>query len=80
MSTFPSDIEIAQNATMSHIKDIAKKISISEDDLEFYGKYKAKLPLHLQQENPKGKLILVLKYISFKVIIGIISGFKRNLF
>lgn len=59
MSTFPSDIEIAQNATMSHIKDIAKKINISEDDLEFYGKYKAKLPLHLQQENPKGKLILV---------------------
>ena len=59
MSTFPSDIEIAQNAIMSHIKDIAKKISISEDDLEFYGKYKAKLPLHLQQENPKGKLILV---------------------
>ncbi|WP_288982757.1 formate--tetrahydrofolate ligase [uncultured Flavobacterium sp.] len=59
MSTFPSDIEIAQNAMMSHIKDIAKKINISEDDLEFYGKYKAKLPLHLQQENPKGKLILV---------------------
>ena len=59
MSTFPSDIEIAQNATMSHIKDIANKINISEDDLEFYGKYKAKLPLHLQQENPKGKLILV---------------------
>ncbi len=59
MSTFPSDIEIAQNAIMSHIKDIAKKINISEDDLEFYGKYKAKLPLHLQQENPKGKLILV---------------------
>lgn len=59
MSTFPSDIEIAQNATMSHIKDIAKKINISEDDLEYYGKYKAKLPLHLQQESPKGKLILV---------------------
>ena len=59
MSTFPSDIEIAQNAIMSHIKDIAKKINISEDDLEFYGKYKAKLPLHLQKENPKGKLILV---------------------
>ena len=59
MSNFPSDIEIAQNATMSHIKDIAKKINISEDDLEYYGKYKAKLPLHLQQENPKGKLILV---------------------
>ena len=59
MSNFPSDIEIAQNATMSHIKEIAKKINIEEDDLEYYGKYKAKLPLHLQQENPKGKLILV---------------------
>jgi len=59
MATFPSDIEIAQNATMSHIKEIAKKINISEEDLEYYGKYKAKLPLYLQQENPKGKLILV---------------------
>ena len=59
MSNFPSDIEIAQNATMSHIKEIAKKINIEEDDLEYYGKYKAKLPLHLQQDNPKGKLILV---------------------
>ena len=59
MSTFPSDIEIAQNATMSHIKEIANKINISNDDLEYYGKYKAKLPLHLQHENPKGKLILV---------------------
>lgn len=59
MSTFPSDIEIAQNATMFHIREIAKKINIQEDDLEYYGKYKAKLPLYLQHENPKGKLILV---------------------
>jgi formate--tetrahydrofolate ligase len=59
MATFPSDIEIAQSATMCHIKEIAKKINISEEDLEYYGKYKAKLPLYLQQENPKGKLILV---------------------
>ncbi len=59
MAIFPSDIEIAQNANMSHIKEIAKKINISEEDLEYYGKYKAKLPLYLQQENPKGKLILV---------------------
>lgn len=59
MATFPSDIEIAQNATMLHIKEIAKKINIDEDDLEYYGKYKAKLPLELQQEHPKGKLILV---------------------
>ncbi|MFD2907495.1 formate--tetrahydrofolate ligase [Flavobacterium ardleyense] len=59
MATFPSDIEIAQNATMLNIKEIAKKINIDEDDLEFYGKYKAKLPLKLHQEHPKGKLILV---------------------
>jgi len=59
MPKFPSDIEIAQNATMSHIKEIANKINISNDDLEYYGKYKAKLPLHLQHQNPKGKLILV---------------------
>lgn len=59
MSTFPSDIEIAQSATMQHIRVIAEKINIKEDDLEYYGKYKAKLPLSLQSENPKGKLILV---------------------
>ncbi len=59
MSQFPSDIEIAQSATMQHIRVIAEKINIQEDDLEYYGKYKAKLPLELQSENPKGKLILV---------------------
>ncbi|MBL7886033.1 MAG: formate--tetrahydrofolate ligase [Flavobacterium sp.] len=59
MPNFPSDIEIAQSATLTHIKEIAQKINISNDDLEYYGKYKAKLPLHLQSENPKGKLILV---------------------
>ncbi len=59
MATFPSDIEIAQNAKIQHIKHIAEKLNITEDDLEYYGKYKAKLPLHLQKEKPKGKLILV---------------------
>lgn len=59
MPNFPSDIEIAQSATLIHIKEIAQKINISNDDLEYYGKYKAKLPLHLQSEHPKGKLILV---------------------
>lgn len=42
-----SDIEIAQNKKLKHIKEIAKKISVKEDDLEMYGKYKAKLPLSL---------------------------------
>jgi len=42
-----SDIEIAQAASMQHVKNIASKLAISEDDLELYGKYKAKLPLSL---------------------------------
>jgi len=47
MSTFPSDLAIAQAAKICHIKEIAAKLGISNDDLEYYGKYKAKLPLHL---------------------------------
>jgi formate--tetrahydrofolate ligase len=51
MSTkIQSDIEIAQAATLQHIKNIAAKINIDEDDLELYGKYKAKLPLSLIDE------------------------------
>lgn len=42
-----SDIEIAQEKKIAHIKLIAKKLNIEEDDLEMYGKYKAKLPLKL---------------------------------
>ncbi|MEZ4910126.1 MAG: formate--tetrahydrofolate ligase [Saprospiraceae bacterium] len=59
MNPFPSDIEIAQAAKIRPIKEIAAKLGIDEDQLEYYGKYKAKLPLTLQKENPKGKLILV---------------------
>ena len=56
-----SDLDIAQKAEISHIKHIASKIDIHEDDLEYYGKYKAKLPLHLidEQKIKKSKLILV---------------------
>ncbi len=56
-----SDIEIAQAAKMQHIKEIAAKLKLEEDDLELYGKYKAKLPLHLIDENKikNNKLILV---------------------
>ena len=42
-----SDIEIAQNAKMKHIRDVAASIGIAEDDLEFYGKYKAKIASEL---------------------------------
>jgi len=47
---FLSDIEIAQANSMEHIKDIASKLNIAEDDLEMYGKYKAKLPIRLIDE------------------------------
>ncbi|MBP3326426.1 MAG: formate--tetrahydrofolate ligase [Coprococcus sp.] len=57
-----TDIEIAQQAEMKNIKEVAKKLDISEDDLDLYGKYKAKLSDELiasVQNNPNGKLILV---------------------
>ena len=57
-----SDIEIAQNAKMKHIRDVAASIGIAEDDLEFYGKYKAKIASELWgkvKDNENGKLILV---------------------
>ena len=57
-----SDIEIAQNAKMKHIRDVAASIGIAEDDLEFYGKYKAKIASELWEkvkDNENGKLILV---------------------
>ncbi len=57
-----SDIEIAQKVKKEHIKDIAEKIGIEEDDLEFYGKYKAKLSNSLikkLENNPNGKLVLI---------------------
>ena len=46
-----SDIEIAQAVKMTHINKIASQLSINEDDLELYGKYKAKLPLTLIDES-----------------------------
>jgi formate--tetrahydrofolate ligase len=57
-----SDIEIARNADMLPIKKIAEGLQISEDELEYYGRYKAKLPLSLLAKRagvPDGKLILV---------------------
>ncbi len=59
---YKTDIEIAQEAELFHIKDVAASIGIEEDDLELYGKYKAKLSSEYQEkikENKDGKLILV---------------------
>ena len=56
-----TDLEIAQNATLLPVKEIAKKLNINEDDIDPYGKYKAKLPLHLidAQKIKNSKLVLV---------------------
>ena len=57
-----SDIEIAQEAQMVHIREVAAKLDIPEDDLELYGKYKAKLSDELIRrvsDRKDGKLILV---------------------
>ena len=57
-----SDIQIAQEATMQPIKEVAASIGIAEDDIELYGKYKAKISDELIEQsknNPDGKLILV---------------------
>ena len=58
-----SDIEIAQGTPMLPIKEVAKNYGIREDDLEFYGKYKAKITDDLWKEikdRPDGKLVLVI--------------------
>ena len=59
---FKSDIEIAQEAQPQHIRDIAAKIGLAEDDLEYYGKYKAKIDYNLLnkpgKDGKKAKLIL----------------------
>jgi len=58
---FKSDIEIAQEAKLEHIKDVAAKIGLTEDDLEYYGKYKAKIDYNLLErykDKKDAKLIL----------------------
>ena len=57
-----SDIEIAQEAELKPIKEVASSLGLEEDDLELYGKYKAKLSdecMKKASDNPDGKLILV---------------------
>ncbi|MGN0484085.1 MAG: formate--tetrahydrofolate ligase [Lachnospiraceae bacterium] len=57
-----TDIQIAQEAEMVHIREVAAKLDINEDELELYGKYKAKLSdelLDRVKDNPNGKLVLV---------------------
>ncbi|MBT3284204.1 formate--tetrahydrofolate ligase [Candidatus Bathyarchaeota archaeon] len=58
----PPDIEIAQSANMKHISEIAESLGLNGDDIELYGKYKAKILPHVLKERegrPDGKLIVV---------------------
>ena len=57
---FLSDIEIAQANNMKPIKEVANKLTIAEDDLEVYGKFKAKLPIRLIDERKVAKSNLIL--------------------
>ncbi len=57
-----TDIEIAQNCKMMHIGEIAKKLNLTEDDIEYYGKYKAKISTEVYdklKDKKDGKLVLV---------------------
>lgn len=62
MGEIKSDIEIAQAAEPKHIEAIAAKVGIPKEELEFYGKYKAKVPISYYEKikgRPNGKLVLV---------------------
>jgi formate--tetrahydrofolate ligase len=58
---FKSDIEIAQEAKMKDIREVAKKLNLTEDDVEMYGKYKGKIDYNVlnKTESKDGKIILV---------------------
>lgn len=62
MANIPSDIEIAQAAKMKPVMELARALGIEEDEVELYGKYKAKISLDVYRrlkDKPDGKLILV---------------------
>ena len=80
-----SDIEIAQEAKMRHIREIAESAGLCEDEIEYYGKYKAKIPLTVAERSQKdGKLILVTAITptpagegKTTTTIGLADGLKR---
>ena len=57
--SIPSDIAIAQAATLKPITEVAATIGLAPDDLDQYGRYKAKVPLEVTTRPAKGKLVLV---------------------
>jgi formate--tetrahydrofolate ligase len=59
VTAVPSDIEIAQRTKMRPIEDVAAELGLERDELDFYGKYKAKIPLDVAQRPTRGRLVLV---------------------
>ncbi len=59
MTKVPADIEIAQAAKLRPIVDVASELGLSADDIDAYGKYKAKIPIELTQRPARGRLVLV---------------------
>src|ERR687886_1380006 len=59
MPPVPSDIEIAQHARMRPIVDVAAELGLAPDDIDLYGRYKAKLPIDVAQRPARGRLVLV---------------------
>jgi formate--tetrahydrofolate ligase len=55
----PSDIEIAQRVKMRPIEDVAAELGLERDELDLYGKYKAKIPLEVAQRPIRGRLVVV---------------------
>ena len=59
ISVVPSDIEIAQRVKMRPIEDVAAELGLERDELDLYGKYKAKIPLDVAQRPIRGRLVVV---------------------
>jgi formate--tetrahydrofolate ligase len=59
VTSIPTDIEIAQAARLRPITDVAAELGLGPDDLDLYGKYKAKIPLEISRRPVKGRLVLV---------------------
>lgn len=83
---FPSDIEIAQNAPIRHIREIAEKLHIDPEDLDYYGKYKAKIPLsYIDKEAMKQSKLILVSAINptpagegkTTVAVGLVDGLNR---
>jgi formate--tetrahydrofolate ligase len=55
----PTDLDIAQSVTLRPIRDVAAELGLHEDDIDLYGRYKAKLPLSIAERPSRGKLVLV---------------------